>query len=43
MAAGKPFGIHGFIPGIIVGFLLMILVSQFTPKFSAEHIQRIWG
>lgn len=43
MAAGKPFGIHGFIPGIIVGLLLMILVSQFTPKFSAEHIQRIWG
>jgi len=43
MAAGKPFGIHGFIPGIIVGFVLMILVSQFTPKFSADHIQRIWG
>jgi len=43
MAAGKPFGIHGFIPGIIVGFALMILVSQLTPKFSADHIGKIWG
>jgi SSS family solute:Na+ symporter len=43
MLAGKPFGIHGFIPGIIVGFLLMILISRATPKFSAEHISRIWG
>lgn len=43
MAAGKPFGIHGFIPGIIVGFALMILISLFTPKFSADHIQKIWG
>jgi SSS family solute:Na+ symporter len=43
MIAGKPFGIHGFIPGIIVGFVLMILVSRVTPKFSADHIQRIWG
>jgi SSS family solute:Na+ symporter len=43
MAAGKPFGIHGFIPGIIIGFVLMILVSRITPKFSADHIQKIWG
>ena len=43
MIAGKPFGVHGFIPGIIVGFLLMILVSYFTPRFSAEHIKRVWG
>ncbi|MBE0433222.1 sodium/proline symporter, partial [candidate division WOR-3 bacterium] len=32
MLAGRPFGIHGFIPGIIVGFLLMVLVSHTTPK-----------
>ncbi len=43
MIAGKPFGVHGFIPGIIVGFLLMILVSYCTPRFSAEHIKRVWG
>jgi SSS family solute:Na+ symporter len=43
MAVGRPYGIHGFIPGIIVGFVLMILVSHLTPKFSADHIQSIWG
>jgi len=43
MIAGKPFGVHGFIPGIIVGFLLMILVSYATPKFSREHINHVWG
>ncbi len=43
MAAGKPFGVHGFIPGIIVGFVLMVLVSRATPKFSPEHINQIWG
>lgn len=43
MAAGKPFGIHGFIPGIIVGFAVMILVSHLTPKLSPDHIQKIWG
>ncbi|UCG30343.1 MAG: sodium/proline symporter [candidate division WOR-3 bacterium] len=43
MLAGKPFGVHGFIPGIIVGFLLMVLVSRATPKFPAEHISRVWG
>lgn len=43
MAAGKPFGIHGFIPGIVVGFLLMVLVSYGTPRFSQEHIKRVWG
>ncbi|MDH4209937.1 MAG: sodium/proline symporter [candidate division WOR-3 bacterium] len=43
MIAGNPFGVHGFIPGIIVGFLLMVLVSHATPKLSAEHISRIWG
>ena len=43
MIAGSPFGIHGFIPGIIVGFILMVSVSFFTPAFSQEHIDRIWG
>jgi len=43
MAAGRPFGIHGFIPGIIVGLILMVAVSFATPKLPAEHIQKIWG
>lgn len=43
MVVGKPFGVHGFIPGIIVGFVLMVVVSYATPKFTAQHISRIWG
>ncbi|MCK4251321.1 hypothetical protein KAX97_07720, partial [candidate division WOR-3 bacterium] len=43
MVVGNPFGIHGFIPGLIVGLILMILVSLFTPGFSKEHIEKIWG
>jgi len=42
MAAGNPLGIHGFIPGIIVGCVLFIIVSLATPAFPQEHIQRIW-
>ena len=43
MAIGNPFGIHGFIPGIIVGLILMVVVSSLTPKFSEEHIKKIWS
>ena len=43
MAAGRPFGIHGFIPGIIVGLLLMVGVSLATPRLPAEHIRKVWG
>jgi len=43
MILGKPFGIHGFIPGIIVGLILMVIVSLVTPKFSSEHLKKIWG
>jgi Na+/pantothenate symporter len=42
MAAGKPLGIHGFIPGIIVGGVLFVIVSLATPAFPHDHIQRIW-
>lgn len=42
MAVGKPFGIHGFIPGIIVGLILIILVSKFTSKLPIEHIKGIF-
>jgi sodium/proline symporter len=43
MAIGSPFGLHGFIPGIIVSFILLVLVSKFTPKPPAEHLRRVWG
>ncbi|MBN1756026.1 sodium/proline symporter [bacterium] len=43
MVLGKPYGIHGFIPGILVGLILIIVVSLITPRFSEQHIARIWG
>ncbi len=43
MALGKPFNIHGFIPGIIMGFILIVLGSILTPKLPKEHIQKVWG
>ena len=42
MAIGQPFGIHGFIPGIGVSLLLIVLVSKFTSKLPAEHIKSIF-
>lgn len=43
IALGNPFGLHGFIPGIAVGLVLLLLVSRFTPKPPAEHLRRAWG
>jgi len=43
MAIGKPFGIHGFIPGIIVGLVLMIVGSLLTAPFSEAHIKSVFG
>lgn len=43
MILKKPFGIHGFIPGIISGFILMVIVSRLTPDLPEEHIKKIWG
>jgi len=43
MAIGKPFGIHGFIPGIIVSLVLIVVVSTFTKKLPEEHIKKVWG
>lgn len=42
MAVGRPFGVHGFIPGIMVGGIVFIVISLATPALPAEHIQRIW-
>jgi SSS family solute:Na+ symporter len=43
MAIGKPFGIHGFIPGIIMSAVLMIAFSLFTTRMPDAHIKKIWG
>lgn len=43
IALGNPLGIHGFIPGIFVGLVLILVVSRFTQKLPDEHIKRVWG
>ncbi len=42
MALGKPFGIHGFIPGIISGFLMIVIVSAFTKKYDDSFLERFF-
>lgn len=42
IASGNPLGIHGFIPGILMGLILIIVVSRFTQKLPEEHIRRVW-
>ncbi|MCK4328518.1 sodium/proline symporter [candidate division WOR-3 bacterium] len=43
IAIGNPFGIHGFIPGLSIGLILILIVSKFTHKLPDEHIKRVWG
>lgn len=42
MVIGKPFGIHGFIPGISIGLIVIIIVSLLTKPPSKEFIRKIW-
>lgn len=42
MVIGKPFGIHGFIPGISIGLIVIIIVSLLTKPPSKEYIRKIW-
>lgn len=39
----NPLKLHGFIPGIIMGLLLIVIVSYFTPGYPIEFIDKIWG
>jgi SSS family solute:Na+ symporter len=39
----NPWGIHGFIPGVLVSLILIVVISLFTTKYSKEHIAKIWG
>lgn len=43
MALGKPFGIHGFIPGIISGFIVIIIGSIFTKKYDKNFLSKIFS
>lgn len=42
MVIGEPFGIHGFIPGISIGLIVIIIVSLLTKPPSKEYIRKIW-
>ncbi|MCX6095808.1 MAG: sodium/proline symporter [Candidatus Bipolaricaulota bacterium] len=43
MGLHSPFGVHGFIPGIAVGFILIVVLSRLTPKLPSEHLAHVWG
>ncbi len=43
MAIGSPFGLHGFIPGLGVGLLLLVFVSLVTERPSDAHLDRVFG
>ncbi len=43
MIAGKPFGIHGFIPGVAVSLIVLIVVSLITSPPDPALISRAWG
>jgi len=42
MLAGKPWGVHGFIPGIVVGLILIVVVSLCTEKLPSELLNTIY-
>lgn len=40
---GSLYGLHGFIPGILVSLLAMVSVSLFTKQVPDDHLARVWG
>jgi hypothetical protein len=43
MAIGSPFGLHGFVAGIIVSLISLVVVSLLTPRLPDDHVARVWG
>jgi len=43
MSVGSPFGLHGFIPGIIVSLVAIVGVSLATRRMPDGHVARVWG
>jgi len=43
MAAGKPFGVHGFIPGVVSSLIVFVLVSLATKPPGRDVLARAWG
>ena len=40
---GSPYGLHGFIPGILVSLLAIVVVSLCTKRLPDDHLARVWG
>ena len=43
MLAGRPLGIHGFIPGVLVSLIVFVVVSLLTEPPPRAVIERAWG
>jgi len=43
MAMGSPFGLHGFVAGISVSLVLIVVVSLFTTRLPDDVLARAWG
>jgi sodium/pantothenate symporter len=43
MAIGSPFGLHGFVAGIVVSLISLVVVSLLTPRLPDDHVARVWG
>jgi hypothetical protein len=43
MAIGSPFGLHGFVAGIVVSLISLVVVSLLTPRLPDDHLARVWG
>jgi Na+/proline symporter len=43
MMSGRPLGIHGFIPGVLVSLVVFVVVSLFTRPPDVAIIERAWG
>jgi len=43
MMAGRPLGVHGFIPGVLVSLVVFVVVSLVTKPPAPELIARAWG
>ncbi|MBN2565483.1 MAG: sodium/proline symporter [Candidatus Eisenbacteria bacterium] len=43
MAAGKPLGLHGFIPGVVVSLVVFVAVSLATTPPDQATVARAWG
>ncbi len=41
-ALGKPLCIHGFIPGIVVGLILIIVLSLITKGYDEKFLKKVW-